>query len=596
MKKIRNILLVYPEVPNNTYWSFKYALRFIGKKSAQPPLGLITVAALFPEGYRLKLVDMNIEPLRKEDVAWADAVFISAMIVQQASVDQVVAACRKQGKKTVLGGAYANSNWREIVGVDHFVLGEVEEVFPAFLAQLEEGTAPKAFHCRTKPDISHTRTPRFDLLNLDAYAAMSIQYSRGCPFRCEFCDIWKVYGNKTRVKSPDVVLAELEALFRLGWRGAVFVVDDNFIGNKKCVKKALLPAVTAWQAQHDFAFRFFTEASINLADDVDLMNGMRDAGFNEVFIGIETPSTECLRETGKIQNLKTDLQTAVQAIQRHGMEVMAGFIVGFDNDSEDIFQRQIDFIQQAGIPKAMVGLLTALPGTDLYERLEREGRILSSSAGNNTHCLNLNFAPKMDLRRLKEGYREVLGALYDKNLKNYFDRCSRFLENLGSAPHFQRDIGRKEIRMLWKSISMQTFTPYGFQYLKFVGYHFLKNPHVFGEVIKYGIIGHHFHMITQQTLKIEEMSSYLDDCYRSLKEQVNQYSGTVVNNSKEAMRLAEQLWRRRTYILDTCKSGINRIHEDFREEIRIKYEEIAEKMKDLLAALETDLMGRGYGF
>ncbi len=593
MKKLRNILLVYPEVPNNTYWSFKYALRFIRKQSGHPPLGLITIAALFPQDCCLRLVDMNIEPLRAEDIAWADGVFISAMIVQHASVDQVVAACREQGKLTVLGGPYANSNWREIQGVDHFVLGEVEEAFSSFFQDLEKGTAPRVYHCSAKPDISHTVIPRFDLLKKAAYASMSIQYSRGCPFKCEFCDIWKVYGNRPRLKSPAAVLGELDALYGLGWRGPVFIVDDNFIGNKKRVKSDLLPALKTWQEEHDFAFRFFTEASINLAEDVELMDAMRNVGFNEVFIGIETPAVECLMETGKIQNLKIDLTAAVHIIQRHGMEVMAGFILGFDNDTDDIFQRQIAFIQQTGIPKAMVGLLTALPGTDLYERLSREGRIVAASAGNNTHCLELNFTPRMAPQKLKAGYQEVLAAIYDQNLKNYFERCTRFLENLGEAPHFQREIGLKEILMLLKSLGIQTFKPYGYQYLKFVTYHMFRNRHVFGEVIKYCIIGHHFHMITQETLKIEKLSSHLDECYRYLRDQVNLCSTSVKANSKDAVRFAEKLWRRRKQILDTCLAGIDKIHVDFQAEIRLKYNVMAEKMKELLMALEADVLKRG---
>jgi radical SAM superfamily enzyme YgiQ (UPF0313 family) len=593
MKKLRNILMVYPEVPNNTYWSFKYALRFIHKKSGHPPLGLVTIAALFPEICQLRLVDMNIEPLIDADIAWADAVFISAMIVQHASVDQVVAACRRQGKPTILGGPYANSNWREIKGVDHFVLGEVEDTFQSFFAELENGTAPQVYRCPSKPDISNTVAPRFDLLKLDAYASMSIQYSRGCPFTCEFCDIWKVYGNRPRVKSPGTVLSELDALFHLGWRGAVFIVDDNFIGNKTRVKNDLLPALKTWQERRNFVFRFFTEASINLAEDSGLLSAMRDVGFNEVFIGIETPSVECLKETGKFQNLKTDLKASVKTIQQHGMEVMAGFILGFDNDSEDIFERQIAFIQQTGIPKAMVGIMIALPGTDLYQRLTKEGRIVSVSAGNNTHCLEPNFKPRMDLQKLKEGYQKVLAAIYDKELKNYFARCSLFLKNLGRSPHFEREIGLKEIIMLFKSLGIQTFKPYGLQYLKFVGYHFVKNPHLFGEVIKYCIIGHHFYTITQETLKIEKISSHLDDCWCYLRDQVNQYSVSVKENSREAICLAENLWHRRKQILDTCKAGIDKIHVDFQPEIRLKYNEMAEKMKELLIALEADMPGYG---
>lgn len=381
---MKKILLVYPEVPGNTYWSFKHALKFVGKKSAMPPLGLITVAAMLPDDYRLKLVDMNIEPLKSEDIQWADAVFISAMIVQKESFRKVVVISNRLETPVIAGGPYAASHYREISGVDHFVLGEVEETFDRFLGDWEKGAAAKVYPAGSPPDLTRPVMPRFDLLDMNAYSSLSIQYSRGCPFKCEFCDIWKTYGNKPRVKSGKAIVAELQSMYNAGWRGAVFVVDDNFIGNKNRVKRDLLPQIITWQEKHHFVFRFFTEASINLAGDDALLEGMRDAGFNEVFIGIETPSREALRETGKYQNLKVNVQDAVLKIQRYGIEVMAGFILGFDSDRDDIFERMIAFIQKSAIPQAMVGLLTALPGTELYRRLKIEDRLLTESGGNNT--------------------------------------------------------------------------------------------------------------------------------------------------------------------------------------------------------------------
>lgn len=584
MQKKRNILLVYPEVPGNTYWSFKYALRFIRKKSAHLPLGLISVAALFPKDYCLKLVDLNIEQLREDDIHWADAVFISAMLVQQASAARVATIFRRHGKPVVLGGPYANSSWQEIDGVDHIILGEVEDSFHAFLSDFESGVAQPVYPAPPRPDISRIPIPRFDLLNMDAYASMSIQYSRGCPFKCEFCDIWRVYGNRPRLKTPRQVTDELDTLYRLGWRGSVFVVDDNFIGSKRRVKKEFLPALMRWQIAHNHVFRFFTEASINLADDEELMAGMRDAGFNEVFVGIETPSPDCLREAGKVQNLKIDLMMAVRRIQAFGIEVMAGFILGFDSDSEDIFDRQIDFIQQAGIPKAMVGLLTALPGTDLYRRLEQEGRITTQSDGNNTHCMNLNFRPVMDLQKLRAGYQKVLSTLYDANLKNYFARCSQLLENLGAAPYFQREIHWKEIVMLLKSIVFQPFKPYGFQYLKFIAVNGLRHRHLFAEVIAYSIVGHHFHTITQESLKIERLTAWLDDCYRALNEQVAACSRSVSENSRETLERLEILWQERGRVLRRYKDAMDRIHKDFRADLRIKYDDMVCKTQDLFAS------------
>lgn len=593
MIKLNNILLVYPKIPSNTYWSFKYALKLIKKRSAMPPLGLITLAALFPEKYNLKLVDMNVETLKKEDIIWADAVFISAMIVQKESMEKVVAACNSLKTTVIAGGPYPTSSWQEISGVDHLVLGEVEDMFKNFLTDLENGTGQKVYPLPKRPDMSNSVIPRFDLLNMKAYSSMSIQHCRGCPFKCEFCDIWKIYGNKPRLKNPSRVVRELDTLYALGWRGPIFIVDDNFIGNKKQVKKDLIPALKKWQQEHNHAYRFFTEASINIADDEELLAGMRDAGFNEVFVGIETPSKESLKETGKTQNLKTDMTRSIRTIQKHGLEVMAGFILGFDNDTEDIFNRLIAFIQKAGIPKAMVGLLTALPGTNLYNRLKKENRILFESSGNNTHTLSTNFKTTMDCLRLKDGYKTVLASLYDSNLKNYFIRCNNLMDNLGDTKYFRRNIRFSEIMTLFRSLLYQPFTPYGYQYLKFIIRNFIKNQKIFSEAIKFSIEGHHFHTITQEMLKTEKIASYLDENYNYLSEQVNRYSGLVADSSKEVLQNIVELWNQRKDILNKAKDKIDKIHIDFRKDISAKYFDIAQRMQDLFKTFEHDLIKYG---
>jgi len=593
MKTIKNILLVYPEVPTNTYWSFKYALKFLKKKSAMPPLGLITLAALFPEDCDIRLIDMNIEPLKDSDILWADAVFVSAMIIQKESMKKVVRDCNRLNTPIVAGGPYPTSSFQEIEGVDHFVLGEVEDTFNKFLLDLDKGTAQKIYPPPARPDITRTVIPRFDLLDLNAYSSMSIQYSRGCPFKCEFCDIWKVYGNKPRVKSAERVVQELEVLFQSGWRGAVFMVDDNFIGNKKHVKKELLPAIYNWQKKHKHVFRFTTEASINLASDTELLSQMRDSGFNQVFIGIETPSLEALKETGKIQNLKTDMFTAIQIIQEYSIEVMAGFIIGFDSDKEDIFDRQIAFIQQTGIPQAMVGLLNALPGTELSNRMEREGRLLETPKGNNTHAMETNFIPLMDTKTLKEGYKKVLGAIYDRNLKNYFNRCSTLLNSIKPFEYFQRTIHFDEIMMFFKSIFRQPFTAYGFQYVKFVLKNMFQHPDKFAEAIRFCIIGHHFHVITQETLKIENVASDLEKSYRYFREQINQYSQSVIGNSREALSNVADLWHQRRKTLKKMRHKINKIHIDFQQDIRAKYADVALKLNSLFRNFEYDLIKNG---
>jgi len=593
MKQSKNILLVYPEIPNNTYWSFKYALRFIGKKSAMPPLGLITVAALFPDHYNLKLVDMNIESLQEEEVKKADYVFISAMIVQKESMAGVIEMCNRLKTPVIAGGPYPTSSCDEIKGVDHFILGEVEDEFPEILKNIESGNAPKVYRIPKKPELENSVIPRFDLLNMAAYGTMSIQYSRGCPFQCEFCDIWKVYGNKPRLKSHLRLISELDMLYGLGWRGALFIVDDNFIGNKKRVKEELLPALENWQEKHGYPFNLFTEVSINIAEDDKLLSGMKQAGFTEVFIGIETPDAEALKETRKKQNLKADMKESIRKIQTHGIEVMAGFIIGFDSDTSDVFDRQIEFIQETGIPQAMVGILTALPGTDLYARLESEGRIRFSPQGNNTHCMAANFVTKMDETTLKKGYEKVLSSIYDMNLKNYFTRCNRLMDRLGDLSHFQRKIGLSEMFMLFKSLSYQPFTSYGYQYVKFVSRNLFRHFNIFGEVIRYAIIGHHFHTITQETLKIERIAAHLEAEYIKMKDQIGRYSAAVVDNSVEAIESIARLWKKRKKLMMSINRQIKKIHIDFRNEISIQYAETVEKMNLLFADFENLLVQSG---
>jgi len=581
MARIKNLLLVYPMVPGNTYWSYKYALRFAGKKSAMPPLGLITLATLIPAEYHLKLIDINIAPLQDRDILWADAVLISAMHVQMDSFHETVRACNRIGRTVVAGGPYVSADYKNIDGVDHFILGEAEEIFAGFLSDLQTGCARKVYTAARRPDISRAATPRFDLLDLSAYATMSIQYSRGCPFRCEFCNIWKSYGNRPRLKQAATLTAELDALFDLGWRGPVFIVDDNFIANKKRVKNELLPALITWQQNHRYVYQFFTEASINMADDRQLLAGMRDAKFNEVFIGIETPSTASLKEAGKHQNLKGNLNRSIRRIQQYGMEVMAGFILGFDSDKPDIFKRQIEFIRTNAIPRAMVGLLNAPPGTDLYSRLEKEGRILSDFAGNNTHQFATNFITKMDQNRLRDGYLSVLAALYDVNLKDYFTRCNRLFDNLGDTRYFQRDIGFNEIRVLLKSLVIQPFTRYGLQYVQFIVRNLFKHPDIWGETIRFAVIGHHYHTITRETLKSQAVASALDASYRDLREQLRVCLNTMKLNSQDAGRQALRLWEGQKKTLQEIRNRIDCIHEDFRGDVVVKYSDVSEQIRTL---------------
>src|ERR1051325_1572074 len=422
------VLLVYPEFPE-TYWSFKHALSFEGKRSAFPPLGLLTVSWMLPHAWERRLVDMNVTKLRSSDIKWADVVFASAMLVQKESLKQVVAACNAAGKKIIVGGPYVTTTLEELKGADHVVLGEAEETLPQLVLDLEAGVAKPIYNASQRPQLALTPIPDFKLAEMNRYSAMSVQYSRGCPFNCEFCDIIEIYGRVPRTKSNEQMLAELNVLRDSGWRGTVFIVDDNFIGNKKNVK-LLLPHLAEWQERNGRPFTFITEASVNLAEDDKLLDLMRQAGFNRAFLGIETPVEASLKEAQKGQNTRRDLLDSVKKIQSYGIEVMAGFIVGFDNDPEDIFERMTHFIRESAIPLAMVGLLTALPNTQLWRRLSGEGRLLGESGGNNTHS-DLNFVPRMDSTRLVEGYKSILRSIYDT--REYYDRALECLRRVSKS-------------------------------------------------------------------------------------------------------------------------------------------------------------------
>ncbi|MDE0623555.1 MAG: DUF4070 domain-containing protein, partial [Bryobacterales bacterium] len=431
-------LLVYPEHPP-TYWGANYALEMVGIKAAFPPLGLLTIAAMFPPEYDLRVVDMNVAPLEDSDLEWADMVFTSTMIVQRVSLNTVIERCNRAGVPVIAGGPHPTTFHDEIPGVDHFVLDEAEEIFPGFLQDLENGTAKTIYREPRKPDVTLTPVPRFDLVDLDNYYSMGLQFSRGCPFDCEFCDITKLYGRVPRTKSPAQMVTEFDSLRQLGWKGPLFLVDDNFIGNKREAMK-LLPVIAEWQKAHGYPFSLSTEASVNLAHMDELMDAMVEAGFDTVFLGIETPNPKALIKTKKPQNTSRKeenfLFKAVRKIQHKGMQVQGGFILGLDSDDEGVFDAQIEFIQLAGIPVAPIYLLTALRGTDMYQRLSAEGRLLEKEIG--TNAMTLNFRPELDPETLIDGYQRVTATLYDPTLENYFQRCLALFEHLKAVPHLTR--------------------------------------------------------------------------------------------------------------------------------------------------------------
>lgn len=417
-----NVLLVYPEFPD-TFWSFKHALKFIRKKASLPPLGLLTVAAMLPDSWGKRLVDMNVRGLTPKHLAWADVVFVSAMIAQRDPARALIARCRAAGKTIVAGGPLFTAEPDTFPEVNHFVLNEAEVTLPEFLRDFERGCARRSYASSEFADIRKTPAPLWELADLRRYASMSVQFSRGCPFDCEFCNVTTLFGHRPRTKSAAQILTELEGLHRAGWRGTVFFVDDNFIGNQRALKTELLPALIEWRQRHR-AFSFYTEASINLADDEELMRRMVGAGFTQVFVGIETPEESSLAECNKRQNVGRDLVADVKRIHRAGMQVQGGFIVGFDNDTPTIFQRQIEFIQQSGIVTAMVGLLQAVPGTKLYQRLRQQGRLTGQTTGDNVDGTT-NFIPRMNVETLRNGYRALMEHIYAPG--PYYQRVRTFL-------------------------------------------------------------------------------------------------------------------------------------------------------------------------
>jgi radical SAM superfamily enzyme YgiQ (UPF0313 family) len=496
-----NVLLVYPQFPD-TFWSFKHALQFVGKRASQPPLGLMTVAALLPGAWSKRLVDINVERLRDRDLAWADVVFVSGMHIQREPLMAILERCRTHGLRTVVGGPIASSVPAAELKADHVVIGEAEGLIAELARDLELGTAKPVYQAAERPEMATSPLPDLSLIKMKRYSTMAVQYSRGCPFNCEFCDIIEIYGRRPRVKAIAQVLAELDQLYAAGWREAVFIVDDNFIGNKARAKE-LCVALAEWRGQYKTSFDFLTEASLNLADDPELMTLMKEAGFISVFLGIETPDESGLIAANKLQNTRRSLLDSIAVIQSYGMQVMGGFILGFDTDREDIFDRMVEFIQKSGIPVAMVGLLQAMPGTQLFRRLGKEGRILDAGQGDNTGD-HLNFLPNMDAARLVEGYRSVLKRIYSSAA--YYERVKLYLNRTqprgGEKRSRQQWLTRANARAFVTSILRQgVFGRQRWSYWKFLLTVATRYRHCIGAAMTLAVMGYHLQVITQRLSK-----------------------------------------------------------------------------------------------
>ena len=570
-----NALLVYPEHPP-TYWGANFALEIVGIKAAFPPLGLITIAAMFPPEYDLRVVDMNVTSLEESDLEWADMVFTSTMIVQRVSLQAVIERCNRAGVPVVAGGPHPTTFHDEIEGVDHFLLDEAEEIFPEFLRDLENGTAKPIYREPRKPDVTQTPLPRFDLIDMKNYHTMGVQFSRGCPFDCEFCDITKLYGRVPRTKTPDQMVNEFELLYRLGWRGQVFLVDDNFIGNKRDAMN-LLPVLAEWQRARGYPFALLTEASVNLARMGELMDAMIEAGFDTVFLGIETPNPRALLKTKKPQNVskreENYLFNAVRKIQQKGMRVDGGFILGLDGDDEDVFDAQIDFIQEVGIPVAPIYLLTALKGTDMYNRLKSENRLLEVSIGGN--ATTLNFKPEMDPGVLIEGYRRVTATLYDPTLENYFKRCLTLFEHLKPVPHLLKPRSKNAIYADLMGVRGRLSTNQVPAYMNFIAKVTKDHPRMLSKAIRLAALGYHFEKITSQQNAIHGFKEFLTAELEMFKEARVQDVGEI-GNQREA--LLTRVQARYESIPDDFRyneDGIEHALENFRFAVNAQAERLA---------------------
>lgn len=486
------ILMVCPECPE-TFWSFKHALRIISRKALLPPLGLLTVGAMLPEAWEKRLVDMTVRPLRDKDIKWADYVFISAMRIHKESTDKLLTRCKKLGATVVAGGPLFTAGYERAQEIDHLILEEAEMTLPAFLADLAAGHPQHVYTSPQRADLKNTPLPSWDLVDMKKYACMPVQYSRGCPFACDFCDVTQLFGHKMRTKTADQIVAELESLYVRGWRDLVFVVVDNFIGNRTQLKEEILPALIDWMERKDYPFVLNTQASVNLSDDEELMNLMVRAGFETVFVGIETPSDQSLAECHKSQNRNRDLAASVRKMQAFGLQVQAGFILGFDSDTPSIFTTLTQFIQESGIVTAMVGLLNAPIGTKLYERLREENRLLQTATGNNTD-MSMNFVPKMGREELIAGYRRVVRSIYSNKL--FYERTKAFLKNY--QPVRTRTTWRPSYgaRALLKSIWYLGICSRGrIYYWKLFLWSLCRRPRLFPLAISLSVQGFHFRKV-----------------------------------------------------------------------------------------------------
>ncbi len=609
-----NALLVYPKHPT-TFWSFDEALKIVNRKSAFPPLGLITIAGMMPERYQLRLVDMNARPLTDQDLEWADIVITSSMIIHWTSLEDVIRRCNAVGVPVLNGGPLPTQYADEIEGEAVFYLGEAEN---GFLDLVEEMIADPAAVKRSKVDrrgqfksLSDTPVPRWDLVSFEYYQNAVVQMTRGCPETCTFCNIPSLYGRQTRIKTRSRMIRELDALYELGWRGAVMVVDDNFVGNRKAILNALEEEVIPWQRERDYPFNFFTQASIRLSDDVPLMEAMYQAGFDEVFVGIESPVAESLKFMGARKNLQGDtpLLEKVHILQRSGFEVMAGFIMGLDTDPGDIDERMIAFIREAGIPVAMVGILGVLRDTPDYKRFQRAGRLIENvkyTGDSGVFTRELSFVPKMPVHELFSKHRRTVETLNSPEV--FFERCLTHFRYRARQPLSSVPVGRHELKSLARSIWRQGLAGnYRWQYWKFLGKVALRRPQDLSEAVRLAVQGHHLILTTQQALQVDEIRTFFSEALHSLEKFCQGYQAAFQRNwsgyTSRLMQAVDERFEqfqddRRTlqYNAAILVQAAQDYYDTARKEIRQQIQEPLERFqRDIEHLLESHAAGDGPG-
>jgi len=491
------VLLIYPKYPD-TFWSFRYALKFASKKATDPPLGLLTIASILPKHWEKRVIDLNVQKLKEKYFKGVDLVFISAMSVQKKSAKEVIQKVKKMGIKIVAGGPLFTTYPEEFDEVDYLVLNEGEITLPKFLEDLKNGCPKHLYTTKEFANLQTTPVPAIELIDMKKYMSMDVQYSRGCPFNCEFCDITTLFGNKFRAKKKEQIIAELENLYNLGFRGSVFFVDDNFIGNRKVLKSEILPSLIEWMRKKNYPFTFYTQASIDLADDEELMKLMVLAGFNSVFVGIESPNEESLKECNKFKNRGRDLVLSVQKIQSFGLEVMAGFIIGFDSDPHSIFDSIKEFIEKSRIVTAMIGILNAPKGTKLYKRLKEEKRLIKDISGDNTD-FSTNFITKMNYKDLLKGYKNLINKIYSP--KVYYKRVKEFLKNY--KPFQNSSFRPYYFKAVLKSIWVLGVKENGRgSFWKFIINCLFENPKQLPLAFTFAIYGYHFRKVFKEKYRL----------------------------------------------------------------------------------------------